>query len=43
MRQTENIYNTTLKILNEANSLQITPQEAALNVAQDRINKAKNN
>ncbi len=37
MRKTENIYNTTLKILNSADENNITTQQAALKVAQERI------
>ncbi len=37
MRKTENIYNTTIEILRKAEENGITTQEAALNVAQERI------
>lgn len=42
MRKTENIYNTTLEILKSAESNNITTHEAALRVAQQRINDRKN-
>ncbi|HLT52678.1 MAG TPA: Glu/Leu/Phe/Val dehydrogenase family protein, partial [Flavobacteriaceae bacterium] len=41
MRKTENIYNTTLDILNLAQSSHITTHQAALNMAQDRIETRK--
>lgn len=37
MRKTQNIYNTTLDILSKAEQDNITPHEAALNTAKDRI------
>ena len=37
MRKTENIYNTTLEILNKAETSQITTHEAALEIAKARI------
>lgn len=42
MRRTENIYNTTLEILNNANNNDITTYQAAFNVAQGRIDARKN-
>ena len=42
MRQTENIYNTTLEILNNARKNDITTYQAAFNVAQGRIDARKN-
>ncbi|WP_048331202.1 Glu/Leu/Phe/Val family dehydrogenase [Bizionia psychrotolerans] len=42
MRKTENIYNTTLEILNNANTHNITTNHAALNIAQARIDARKN-
>lgn len=42
MRQTENIYNTTLDILNNAEKNGITSHKAAFNVAQARIDARKN-
>ncbi|MCT4623203.1 MAG: leucine dehydrogenase [Schleiferiaceae bacterium] len=41
MKRTENIYNTTLQILNESDSLEITTHQAALKIAQERIDAAK--
>ncbi|MEO8933793.1 MAG: Glu/Leu/Phe/Val dehydrogenase family protein, partial [Xanthomarina sp.] len=41
MRKTENIYNTTLEILNNAKTHNITTNEAALNIAQNRIDTRK--
>ena len=41
MRKTENIYNTTLEILDNANANGITTHQAALNIAQDRIETRK--
>lgn len=41
IRKTENIYNTTLDILNLAQSSHITTHQAALNMAQDRIETRK--
>ena len=41
MRKTENIYHTTLEILNSAEANQITTHQSALKVAQDRIEKRK--
>lgn len=42
MRRTENIYNTTLEILNNSKNNDITTYEAAFNVAQARIDARKN-
>ena len=42
MRRTENIYNTTLDILKLSNSQGITPNQAAMKIAEDRIEKKKN-
>ncbi|MGB7843424.1 MAG: Glu/Leu/Phe/Val dehydrogenase dimerization domain-containing protein [Salinimicrobium sp.] len=42
MEKTENIYNTTLEILNKADLSGISTHEAALQVAQQRINDRKN-
>ncbi|NQX86038.1 MAG: amino acid dehydrogenase [Flavobacteriaceae bacterium] len=41
-RKTENIYNTTLEILDNANANGITTHQAALNIAQNRIETRKN-
>ncbi|MCX7547531.1 Glu/Leu/Phe/Val dehydrogenase [Xanthomarina sp. F1114] len=41
MRKTENIYNTTLEILNNAKANNITANQAALNIAQNRIDARK--
>jgi len=41
MRKTENIYNTTLQILTEAEQEEITTHQAALKIAQDRIDARK--
>lgn len=41
MRKTENIYNTTLEILSNAETNNITTHQAALNIAQGRIDKRK--
>jgi leucine dehydrogenase len=41
MKRTENIYNTTMKILNESDALGITTHQAALKIAQERIDAAK--
>ncbi|MEX2349349.1 MAG: Glu/Leu/Phe/Val dehydrogenase dimerization domain-containing protein [Flavobacteriaceae bacterium] len=41
IRKTENIYNTTLEILNNAESNKITTHQAAFNVAQSRIDARK--
>lgn len=41
MRKTENIYNTTLEILNLSNKENITTHQAAFNIAQTRINTGK--
>jgi leucine dehydrogenase len=41
MRKTENIYNTTLEILDNAQANGITTHQAALNIAQDRIETRK--
>ena len=43
MEKTENIYNTTLEILNSAEANDISTHEAALKVAQQRIADRKNN
>lgn len=43
VRKTENIYNTTLEILSNADINDITTQQAALNIAQSRIYAKKNN
>lgn len=41
IRKTENIYNTTLEILENAEAKGITTNQAALGIAQDRIEKRK--
>jgi leucine dehydrogenase len=41
MRRTENIYNTTLEILDYAVIKGITTHHAALNIAQNQLIKAK--
>jgi len=41
MRRTENIYNTTLEIFSFANEKGITTQEAAMTIAQNRIDARK--
>ncbi|MGB6269915.1 MAG: Glu/Leu/Phe/Val dehydrogenase [Olleya sp.] len=41
MRKTENIYNTTLEILNNANANHTTTHQAALNIAKSRIEARK--
>lgn len=41
MRRTENIYNTTLEIFGHAASNKITTHQAALQVAQGRIDARK--
>ena len=41
MRKTENIYNTTIEILNNADLNNITTHQAALNIAQSRIEARK--
>ncbi|PZD79499.1 Glu/Leu/Phe/Val dehydrogenase [Mesonia sp. K7] len=41
MKKTENIYNTTLEILNTADRDEITTHQAALKVAQERIEKRR--
>ena len=41
MRKTENIYNTTLEILNNAEINSLTTHQAALNIAQGRIQERK--
>ncbi|SDB45199.1 leucine dehydrogenase [Flavobacteriaceae bacterium MAR_2010_188] len=41
MRKTENIYNTTLEILKRASTENSTPNEAALKIAQERIDTRK--
>jgi len=41
MRKTENIYNTTLEILSEAETNNITTHQAALSIAQSRIDARK--
>lgn len=43
IRKTENIYNTTLEILNNADANGITTYQAAYNIAQGRIDDRKNN
>ncbi|HET8885850.1 MAG TPA: Glu/Leu/Phe/Val dehydrogenase [Salinimicrobium sp.] len=42
MRKTENIYNTTLEILSNAREKNITTNQAAMQVAQQRIDDRKN-
>ncbi|OBX21238.1 MULTISPECIES: Glu/Leu/Phe/Val family dehydrogenase [Bizionia] len=42
MRKTENIYNTTLEILKNANKNNVTTNTAAVNIAQARIDARKN-
>ena len=42
MSQTREIYHTTLEILNKAELEQITTHQAALEMAQQRINERKN-
>lgn len=42
IRRTENIYNTTLDILNLAKEQNITPNQAAMRLAEQRIEKKKN-
>ena len=41
MRKTENIYNTTLEILNSAEANKLSTHEAALMIAQNRIDERK--
>lgn len=41
MRKTENIYNTTLEILERAKNAEITPNDAALTIATERIAQRK--
>ena len=41
MRKTENIYNTTLEILDSAANNGITTNHAALNIAKNRIEERK--
>ena len=41
IRKTENIYNTTLEILERAAANDVTPNAAALSVAIERIEKRK--
>ena len=41
IRRTENIYNTTLDILNLAKEQNITPNQAAMKMAEQRIEKKK--
>lgn len=41
IRKTENIYNTTLEILENARTMGITTQHAAINIAKNRIKKRK--
>jgi leucine dehydrogenase len=41
IRRTENIYNTTLEIFNFADSNNITTQQAAMQIAQNRIDQRK--
>ncbi len=45
IRKTENIYNTTLEILNNAEANSVTTHQAAFDIAQARIDarKLKNN
>ncbi|MCW8980941.1 MAG: NAD(P)-binding domain-containing protein [Altibacter sp.] len=43
IRKTENIYNTTLEILTNAETNDVTTHQAALNIAQSRIDAKKNN
>jgi leucine dehydrogenase len=41
MRRTENIYNTTLEIFSLAESKGLTTQQAAMSIAQQRIDDKK--
>lgn len=41
LRRTENIYNTTLDILNRSKEQNITPNQAAMKMAEERIEKKK--
>jgi leucine dehydrogenase len=41
MKRTENIYNTTLEIFNFADANKITTQQAAMSIAQNRIDERK--
>ena len=41
MRRTENIYNTTLEIFNYADKNKVTPQKAAMAIAENRIEERK--
>ena len=41
MRKTENIYNTTLEILENAKANDLTTHTAALNIAKERIETRK--
>ena len=41
MRKTENIYNTTLEILNNAETNDVTTHQAALDIALGRIEARK--
>ena len=41
MRRTENIYNTTLEIFNYAKANNLTPQKAAMAIAENRIAQRK--
>jgi len=41
MRKTQNIYNTTLEILSNADTNGITTNQAALNIAKSRIEARK--
>jgi leucine dehydrogenase len=41
IRRTENIYNTTLEIFNYADTNNITTQQAAMQIAQNRIDQRK--
>ncbi len=41
MRKTENIYNTTLEIFDYANANNLTPQKAAMAIAENRIEQRK--
>ena len=41
MRKTENIYNTTLEILNNAEKSNVTTLDASLEIAKNRIEERK--
>jgi len=43
MQQTEKIFNTTLKVLDRAENHNLTPQEAAIEIALERIEESKKN